>query len=518
MRKNKVSNGITAIYVRRSVSDKDKGNNSLSINAQKEECIRFLGENAEFEIYCDDGKSGKDIQHRPAFQQMMSDAREGLISRIIVKKYDRFSRNMREYLNITDELDKLGVSVFSLSEPFNTETKEGRMMRNNLLNFAEFERETIAARVADAFQTKARETGFYQGGKVQFGYTPERRTINGKTGSVLVPSENAEAVRVAYELYQNEGTSLKDIIIYMRDNGINASRPTPRTKTGISNLDRSHLSRILENPLYVRANKEVYAYFLAKGYEMLDDVEDYDGIHGLYVHAGADNTHFVKLGYHEGLVDGDIWLRVQDRKAHQHKFPSNCKAMNSWLVGLMKCGNCGYAMHVNYSKTSTGKICRYFYDYGKYTLNGCSHKGKVELRPDDVESAVLQAVRDKIATLKIAKLEATKPDADIEAVKAEILRCDEEIRKLMEKLADADSVLFDYIQKRVTALHEEKSKLESKLQMKSRKQKVIDTKPLEEPMSRWDELTVQEKHELAVTMIEVVYISDEHGIEIKFSI
>ena len=41
------------------------------------------------------------------------------------------------------------------------------MMRNNLLNFAEFERETIAARVADAFQTKARETGFYQGGKVQ---------------------------------------------------------------------------------------------------------------------------------------------------------------------------------------------------------------------------------------------------------------------------------------------------------------------------------------------------------------
>ena len=98
MKKNRITNGITAIYVRRSVSDKDKGNNSLSINAQKEECIRFLGDNAEFEIYCDDGKSGKDIQHRPAFQQMMSDARDGLISRIIVKKYDRFSRNMREYL------------------------------------------------------------------------------------------------------------------------------------------------------------------------------------------------------------------------------------------------------------------------------------------------------------------------------------------------------------------------------------------------------------------------------------
>ena len=99
-----VTNGITAIYVRRSVSDKDKGNNSLSIAAQKEECVKFVGD-SEYRIYCDDGKSGKDVQHRPAFMQMMSDAREGLICRIVVKKYDRFSRNMREYLNITDELD-----------------------------------------------------------------------------------------------------------------------------------------------------------------------------------------------------------------------------------------------------------------------------------------------------------------------------------------------------------------------------------------------------------------------------
>lgn len=152
-RTTKTTNGITAIYVRRSVSDKDKGNNSLSIAAQKEECVRFVGD-CEYRIYCDDGKSGKDIAHRPEFQAMMQDARDGLISRIVVKKYDRFSRNMREYLNITDELDRYGVTVYSLSEPFNTETKEGRMMRNNLLNFAEFERETIAARVADAFQTK----------------------------------------------------------------------------------------------------------------------------------------------------------------------------------------------------------------------------------------------------------------------------------------------------------------------------------------------------------------------------
>lgn len=519
MRKTtKTKNGITAIYVRRSVSDKDKGNNSLSINAQKEECVKFVGENSAYRIYCDDGKSGKDIQHRPAFQEMMQDARDGMISRIVVKKYDRFSRNMREYLNITDELDRLGVSMYSLSEPFNTETKEGRMMRNNLLNFAEFERETIAARVADAFQTKARETGFYQGGKVQFGYTPERRTVNGKTGSVLVPSENAEAVRVAYELYQHPEKSLTDIIRYLADNGINASRPTPRTRTGISNLDRSHLSRILENPLYVRADKEVYRYFLSRGYEMLDDIEAYDGIHGLFVHAGGDDTHFVKVAYHEGLVPADVWLRVQDRKAHQNKFPNNGKAMNSWLVGMVKCACCGYAMHFNHSPSKNGRKMYYrFIDYGKFTLNGCPTP-PIQLKPEQVENAVLDAMRERVEQLSITKRESGKPDAETESIRTEIVRIDNEIQKLMEKLADADGVLFDYIQKRVNALHEQKSELDKKMQTMSRKRKAVDTKPLEEPMKQWDKLTVQEKHDLAASMIEVVNISDETGIEVKFCI
>ena len=517
-KQNRSTNGITAIYVRRSVSDKDKGNNSLSIAAQKEECVRYAGE-CEYQIYCDDGKSGKDIQHRPAFMQMMQDARDGLIGRIIVKKYDRFSRNMREYLNITDELDKYGVTVYSLSEPFNTETKEGRMMRNNLLNFAEFERETIAARVADAFQTKARETGFYQGGKVQFGYQSERRTVNGKTGSVLVPTENAEAVRVSYDLYQHTENSLADVIRYLNEKGINARRKTSKTRSGISNMDRSHLSRILSNALYVRADKEVYRYFLAKGYEMLDDMEDYDGIHGLFVHANNDGSHFVKIAYHEGLVPADVWLRVQDRKAHQSKFPSNGKAMNSWLVGLVKCACCGYALLFNHGRNRDGSKQYYrFVDFGKTTLAGCPTSQPIRIRPKQVEDAVFRAMQERIEQLNIAKHETDKPDAETEGMKTELVCIDNEIQKLMEKLADADDILFDYIQKRISTLHGQKSELEKKLQTMSRKRKTIDTKPLEKPMKQWDKLTVQEKHAVAVAMIDVVLVSDETGIEIKFSI
>ena len=68
------------------------------------------------------------------------------------------------------------------------------------------------------------------------------------------------------------------------------------------------------------------------------------------------------------------------------------------------------------------------------------------------------------------------------------------------------------------SLHEQKSELDKKMQTMCRKRKAIDTKPLEEPMKQWDKLTVQEKHDVAAAMIDVVLISDETGIEVKFSI
>ena len=512
-------NKITAIYVRRSVSDSDKGNNSLSIIAQKEECIKYATEhykNDEYIVFCDDGKSGKDIEHRPSFQHMMSKVKEGEIARIIVKKYDRFSRNMREYLNITDELDKYGVGVISLSELFNTETKEGRMMRNNLLNFAEFERETIAARVKDAYSTKAHETGFYQGGKQYFGYQSSRQTINGKTGSVLVPSPQAYAVKKAYEIYKDPSAGLTDVIRFFQANDVDTYLPH---KDGtISNMDRSQVSRILASPLYVRADKDVYNFLAAQGYEMLDDVSAYDGIHGLLWHKQKSEDRFIKVGYHEGLVDADIWLAVQDKKAHTHKFKGKNKVMASWLSGLIKCAHCGYSLTVTYRHNAAKtKTWRYLRDTGYFKRLGCI-KSDLCIRPDDIEAAVFEAMKKRLSTLEIAKKESSKPNPEIERLEEAIIRADTEIRNLLDKVALANDTLMKHINDRIEALDSEKAELEQKLNKLKRKHKAIDTEPLAEPLERWDELTVQEKRNIAGKIIDVIRVSDDTGIDITFSI
>ena len=507
----------TAIYVRRSVSDKDKGNNSLSIAAQREECIRFVGEGADFKVYCDDGKSGKDVRHRPEFMQMMSDAKDGLIDRIIVKKYDRFSRNMREYLNITDELDRYGVGVISLSEPFNTETKEGRMMRNNLLNFAEFERETIAARVKDAYSTKAVETGFYQGGKMFFGFQSSRQTINGKTGSVLVPSEAAQTVIAAYEVYKEPGTSLLDVVNYIKAHdlptlSITGNAPINRI------IDRSEISRILENPLYVRADKNVYEFFLSRGFTIIDDIDAFDGVHGLMWHKQKSEDRFIKVGYHEGLVDSETWLAVQDKKSHNHQIPRSRGELKSWLVGLTKCGHCGRALLINYGySVDKSKIWRYYICTGLKTIKGCSRKTeRLKVRPDDVESAVYKAMKEHISEFGVAKNSSTNKSSEAEKIKAELLRIEADTKKLIDRLIDADDVLFGYIQEKISELHAKKNEYEKQLLLIERKVKKIDTKPLLEPLNRWDELTMEEKNALAKVMIDRIDVTDEDGIKIHF--
>jgi DNA invertase Pin-like site-specific DNA recombinase len=507
-----------AIYVRRSVSDKDKGNNSLSIDSQIADCIKSLKEGENYELYCDDGKSAKDIDHRPDFQRMMSDAEQGFISHIIIKKYDRFSRDILDALTVIRDLEKIGVGVRSLVEDLDTSTIQGKAMLNIVLTFADMERKTIAARVADAYVTRSVETGFYQGGKRYYGYNPERRTVNGKTGSVLVASDKADVIRTAYRLYQQPDVSLLDIVNYFRENGIDVNQTTNRAGTKKSNLGRDSYSKFLKSPLYVRANKEVYQHLVDRGFEIVDDVEAFDGTHGLFRHKRADGKEYIKVGYHEGLVDSETWLAVQDKKSHNKKIPNNGKVNKSWLVGLAKCPYCGYALCIQYSWNAEHTVIwRYFRDGGAYRSEGCVKKF-LKTKPDKVEEIVRNAMKARLDSLVIAKNEKPAPDTESEILKADIIRIDDEIRELMEKLAKSNQVLFEYINNRVSELHEKKSELSDKLRSRQRRQKTVNAEPLIDPMSRWETLTTDERHALAVLMIEVVYISDESSVDIHFSI
>jgi len=501
-----------AIYARRSVSDEDKGNNSFSVIGQIEDCKNTLNEEElkHCKIYIDDGKSGKNMDERPEFMRMYRDALDGSISRIVFKKIDRFSRCTVDGLTIVEELKKRDIIVLSLSEHIDTTTPQGWFMLTIYLGFAENERLLIAERVRDAYNLRANMTGFYQGGKTYYGYYPERRTINGKMGSVLVPNDKSEYLKIAFEMYTHLDCSLTDILNYFRDNGININA------TENSNMDFSHLSRLLKSPLYVKADINVYQYLVSNGIDVIDDIEAFDGVHGLFRHSRKGLPDYVKVGYHEGIVDSETWLAVQDRKSQQIKFPNNNKAKSSWLVGLVKCGHCHYALDVM-PHNKNGKTYRYYQDSGFRRANRCI-KGRLKIRPDEVERQVYEAIKERLNALVVAKKEKSKPDKEVERIQVELIRIEEEINGLIDKLAKADDNLLNYIKKRVNELTASKSDLEEQLRTMQRKHKQIDTTPLTEPLSKWEELSVEDKHALAKLMIEIIYVKDGEGIEIVFSI
>ena len=98
----------------------------------------------------------------------------------------------------------------------------------------------------------------------------------------------------------------------------------------------------------------------------------------------------------------------------------------------VQCAYCGYAMHFNYSDRPNSKKYYHFIDYGKFTLNSCPTP-PIQLKPKQVEEAVLKEMQKRTEQLKIAKREESKPDTETESIKTEIICIDGEIQKTYGK-------------------------------------------------------------------------------------
>ena len=140
----------TAIYVR--VSTEDQAREGYSLEVQKEYLTNHAKQNSYeiYNIYQDDGIDGCSSGYtldRPAFRRLLSDAKLKKFELVLVYKTDRFSRRLKDMLNVIDELEGLDIAFKSATEPFDTTTSAGKLMFQQLGSFAEFERNRIIERV-----------------------------------------------------------------------------------------------------------------------------------------------------------------------------------------------------------------------------------------------------------------------------------------------------------------------------------------------------------------------------------
>jgi len=98
------------------------------------------------EEYVDEGFSGSQAS-RPALNRLLADAKRRKFDVVLVYRYDRFARSLRQLVNALEEFGALGIDFVSLHEGVDTSTPNGRLVFGIFASIAEFERELIRDRV-----------------------------------------------------------------------------------------------------------------------------------------------------------------------------------------------------------------------------------------------------------------------------------------------------------------------------------------------------------------------------------
>jgi site-specific DNA recombinase len=173
----------------------DEENQPTSLASQEERLEAFCKVQEDWRIIAhhEDRATGTKLD-RPGLQAALDLARQGRIDQLLVYRIDRLSRKVRQLAGIAEELDKLGVTLRSATEPFDTSSAAGRMMLQMLGVFAEFEHATIVDRVTSGIERRARE-GRWPNGRIPFGYQRNER-------KELIPDERtAPVIRRIFKWY-----------------------------------------------------------------------------------------------------------------------------------------------------------------------------------------------------------------------------------------------------------------------------------------------------------------------------
>ena len=500
-----------AIYTRQSVEKID----SISIESQLEYC-KYETRGNPYKQYTDKGYSGKNT-NRPAFEEMLADMERGEVSRVIVYKLDRISRSILDFANMMEAFQKYNVEFVSSTEKFDTSTPIGRAMLNICIVFAQLERETIQKRVTDAYYSRCKK-GLYMGGRIPYGFAKMDTVINRiKTSMYISVPEESEQIKLMYSLYANSENSLGDIVTYFNENGIKHMRGGMWSTARISDM--------LRNPVYVKADADVYEFFRSQGANVINPVSDFTGYNACYLYKGTISTtrkqcdltdKEIVLAPHQGIVSSQDWIQCRMRCLNNRQSTKTCKPKNSWLVGKVKCGKCGYGLTI--AKANT-KWHRYFICATKLATEGskCGGTGGT-VYADVLEDYMLEAIRKRLSEFQtLSKQTENRISPKVNENKIRISQIDREIDDLLSKVAGANEILMQYINDKIETLDGERKRLQEETLSFTHNPTENSLGIISNHVKKWEDATFEDRQSVVDVLVKVIHIADGN-IEITWNI
>jgi site-specific DNA recombinase len=371
-----------AIYARYS-SDLQR---EESAEAQIRYCTEYANKNGYsiVRIYTDKAKSAKGdkVSQRYEFQKMIRDSKQGMFDTVLVHKYNRFARNMKDHVNYEDKLNNNGVNLIAVAEDFG-QGKEAIIMKALMRSLSEYYIVDMAEEVRKGHRENA-EKALHNGGYAPFGYDIVNQHF-------VVNEFEAEYVRKMFDCAVH-GKGFKDLIAEMARAGVCGKRGKP--------IKYPSIYEILKNERYT----------------------------GMYVYAVKSDKHDRRAKKNAVRIDEaipaiiarDEWEKVQvimdKRKQSGRNSDYLCR-------GLVYCRNCGAKMNGHISKKGEA-------EYRTYICSNSCGVGTVRMDfVDDSVKEYINALLSDVTQKQISK-------SLIEYSKNESKRVAEYNRAISEKIEE----------------------------------------------------------------------------------
>lgn len=241
--------------------------------------------------YIDEGITGTQAKKRPAFLQMIEDAKQGKFDLIVTREVCRFARNTVDTLVTTRELKNIGVEVYFVEDNIWTMDGDGELRLTIMATLAQEESRKVSERVK-AGQQISRQNGMVYGCGNILGY--DRQV--GET--YRINPEQAETVRMIYDMYLDGLSTMAIANELTRCQRLNAS--------GKNKWTAGVVCRILNNQTYMGVM--AYGKSFSNNYLEQKRVNNHDA-----------STYMCVKSDFEPIVSEEEWYKCQEIKAKRVK-------------------------------------------------------------------------------------------------------------------------------------------------------------------------------------------------------
>ena len=435
-------------------------------------------------VYREEGRSAhvESINKRPVFRQLLDDADTGSFDAIVVHTLDRWSRNLRVTLESLGRLAKNGIGLVSITENIDYSTPQGKLFTQMLGSFAEYFSESLATHVRKGQGQRALE-GRHLGG-IPFGYASCWTGSDGgrvlvcepeHTGGVHLVDDEGRAISELFKSYATGTTTTASLALWLNEQGFrtrNTKRlpgPDGNDSAGPRLFTNASVRVILHNPFYAG-----------------------------FVKYNGERTP----GIHESVVGSELFEAVQAtlrKNSGRSSTLSPRKTRTYLLKGLIRCAHCGMPL---WAQTYKNGNSYYREQRGSRSFGECpSHGGSISCRiPDDQIGRVISAIElcpdwlDQVLERIALKDEVTR-------IQDERVRVTDRLRRLGRAYVDGLFSEDDYRGQKQILEMELESLVIPEVDAAAEAGDLLKRLP-----DLWEGATLDERHELAVRMLDGVYV------------